>query len=223
MIRCEGVSFSYGADAPVLNDLDLDMGPGLTLLLGPNGCGKTTLIRLAAGVEMPDEGRIFIGGLDLWKEEIAARSRLAYYPEYPDLTPYATIGEILDLVCRLRREPREAGVDALRETGLSHLKDRTVREVSNGQRRRALFAACLIGRPEVVIFDEPLEGMDQGMRRRILSWLKERRDDGSAILLAGHEIRPFLPFADRAVVLKEGRAQCLANLPREEDDEGGRG
>ena len=105
MIRLRGVSFAYRAGEPVLDKVDLAIAAGLTLLLGPNGCGKSTLMRLIAGVERPDAGRVEIGALDLWTAEAAARKDLAYVPEQPDLTPYATVEEILRLVCRLRGEP----------------------------------------------------------------------------------------------------------------------
>ena len=111
MITLKGVSFAYGAGAAVLDHVDFHLGAGLTLLLGPNGCGKSTLMKVMAGVESPDAGSVVICGRDLWREEAAARMPIAYLPEYPDLTPYASVLEILRLVCRLRGEPVErAGV-----------------------------------------------------------------------------------------------------------------
>ncbi len=101
----------------MLAGVDLEITPGLTLRLGPNGCGKSTLRKLTAGSERPDSGRIEIDGHDLWSDEVAARRGLAYVPEQPDLTPYATVREILALVCRLRGEPRERGREALARVG----------------------------------------------------------------------------------------------------------
>ena len=217
MILCDNVSFSYDGENKILSDLNLELKSGLALLLGPNGCGKTTLLRLAAGVEMADSDRILINGADLWQDEIAARSKLVYLPEYPDLTPYAKIKEILDLVCRLRGEPIQRGEEALRETGLLHLMHRTVRELSGGQRRRVIFACCMVGRATVILLDEPLEGMDAQMQQKILSWLKERVEDGSTILLASHIFHPFLPWTDQAVTIRDGRAVHLKDLPRDKE------
>ena len=129
----------------MLAGVDLEISPGLTLLLGPNGCGKSTLLKLAAGIERPDSGRVEIDGHDLWIDEVAARRGLAYVPEQPDLTPYATVREILDLVCRLRGEPARARREALERVGLGKLAHRSVRELSMGQRRRAVLAAALRG------------------------------------------------------------------------------
>ncbi|HZF13113.1 MAG TPA: ABC transporter ATP-binding protein, partial [Thermoanaerobaculia bacterium] len=171
MIRLSGIGFSYGRGEPVLAEAEANLGPGLTLLVGPNGCGKSTLLKIAAGVELPDRGRVEIDGHDLWTNEVAARRSLAYVPEQPDLTPYATVREILGLVCRLRGEPRQAGEAALEKVGLAALAHRSVRELSMGQRRRAVLAAAFVGRPDHVLLDEPLEAMDRGARDDVLAWI----------------------------------------------------
>jgi len=164
------VSFAYEKDVPVLVGIDLEFQPGLTMLLGPNGCGKSTLLKLASGVEKPNAGQITIDAHNLWQDEVAARQNLAYVPEQPDLTPYATIREILNLVCRLRNEPLEKGIEALQFFSLHDLATRTVRELSLGQRRRAVFAAALIGTPRYILLDEPLA------RKAIrASWTSVRR------------------------------------------------
>ncbi len=213
MIVCENVSFSYGKGKETLINLNLELNPGLILIVGPNGCGKSTLLRLIAGVEMADAGKILINGIDLWRNEVSARSQLVYLPEYPDLTPYATIKEIMDLVCRLRGQPIKKGTEALLDCGLQHLMKRTVRELSNGQRRRAIFATCLVGEAPVILLDEPLEGMDLQMQKKILSWLGKRKDDESTILLASHTLQPFLPLVNQAVTITNGQAEHLADLP----------
>src|SRR5215831_14846731 len=106
---------------------------------------------MIAGVERPELGTIEIDGFDLWKQEVAARRQLAYVPEYPDLTPYATIEDVVALVCRLRAEQPESGLRALDRAGLRHSANRSIRELSMGQRRRAVMAAAWIGRPQNVL------------------------------------------------------------------------
>ncbi|NLH76339.1 MAG: ATP-binding cassette domain-containing protein [Acidobacteria bacterium] len=109
MMVFEKVSFGYEPGRPVVRDATFALGPGLTLLVGPNGCGKSTLHKLAAGVERPDGGRVLVDGLDLWEREAEACRGLAYLPEFPDITPYASLRDVLRLVCRLRGEPGAAG------------------------------------------------------------------------------------------------------------------
>src|SRR6185369_7630124 len=219
MIRFHKTSFSYRAGEPVLAGVDLEIGSGLTLLLGPNGCGKSSLLKLAAGVEEPDEGRVEIDGHDLWSDEVAARRTLAYVPEQPDLTPYATVREILALVCRLRGEPREKGEEALELVGLRALAHRSVRELSMGQRRRAVLAAARVGTPRHVLLDEPLEAMDRGAREDILTWIdgllavNSGGTADNAVLVVSHDIEPFVPRATRALTVREGRTVTVDPLP----------
>lgn len=215
MIRFEGVAFSYRETEPVLTGVDLEIPSGLTLLLGRNGCGKSTLLKMAAGVERPDHGRVEVDGHDLWIDEEAARRSLAYVPEQPDLTPYATVREILGLVCRLRGEPGQAADSALSLVGLDNLAHRSVRELSMGQRRRAVLAAARIGSPDHLLLDEPLEAMDRGAREDILAWIEGRLADGATVVVVSHDIAPFAARADRAITVKDGRCVSPGELPRE--------
>lgn len=213
MIRFQSAAFSYRDGEPVIGGVDLEIGPGLTLLLGRNGCGKSTLLKLAAGIERPDRGRVEIDGRDLWTDEAAARRTLAYVPEQPDLTPYATVREILLLVARLRGEPRSTVDAALAFVGLDNLAHRSVRELSMGQRRRAVLAAARIGQPRHVLLDEPLEAMDRGAREDILAWIDGLLAAGATVVVVSHDLVPFAGRAGRALTVREGRCLELALPP----------
>jgi len=213
VIRFHQAAFAYRAAEPVLSGVDLEISPGLTLLLGPNGCGKSTLLKMAAGIERPDSGRVEIDGRDLWVDEAAARRGLAYLPEQPDLTPYATVREVLDLVCRLRGEPVERGREALEKVGLGKLTHRSVRELSMGQRRRAVLAAALVGTPTHALLDEPLEAMDRGAREDLLAWTDRLVASGAVVVVVSHEIEPFAPRASRALAVSGGRCLDAGPLP----------
>ena len=203
MIRLRGIEFSYDGRTPALSIPSLDVGAGLTIAVGPNGAGKSTLLRIVAGVERPSAGTITIDDLNLWQSEVEARRHLAYVPEHPELTPYASIADVLQLVARLRGEPREAAANALDRVGLLEVAWHTVRELSMGQRRRALFATALIGDPRVIVLDEPLETMDLAMRDLICSWVRERRAIGT-VLVATHDFEPFAADVDSAIVVHGG-------------------
>jgi len=213
MIRLQNVSFSYKKEDKVLHSINLELHPGLTLLLGPNGCGKSTLLKLASGVEMPESGSIAINGYDLWKDEVRARKGLAYLPEHPDLTPYASIKEIMDLVCRLREQPLEEGKKVLDFFNLQQFAHRTIRELSMGQRRRAVFAACFIGTPSNILLDEPLEGMDRHIQKEILAWIENRTQSGATVVVVSHAIEPFIDLASAAVTVQSGKAFHSTDLP----------
>ena len=212
MISLRNVRFGYGKAVALSCDA-LDLGPGVTLLLGPNGAGKSTLLKLIAGVEHPGTGTVAIDGHDLWRDEVAARAALAYVPEHPDLTPYATVAEVLGLVCRLRGRPLSDGTNALRLVGLDGLGDRSVRELSMGQRRRAVLAAAFIGEPTTLLLDEPLEAMDRAMRDWLTSWITGASRRGATVVVATHDVEPFVGLAQRAIVVADGTPRVIDPLP----------
>jgi ABC-2 type transport system ATP-binding protein len=218
MIDLTSVRFGYDRGAPVLDGLDLRLGPGLTLLVGPNGCGKSTLLKLIAGVERPDQGTVAIHGLDLWRDEEDARRPLAYVPEHPDLSPYASLLEVLRLVCRLRGEPIERAASALAEAGLAERAQASVRELSAGQRRRALLAAAWVGAPKVVLLDEPLEALDRGLRDRVLRWIEGLLRQGATVVVVSHQLEPFVALATAAVTVQMGQAVGPVDLPASDAD-----
>jgi ABC-type multidrug transport system ATPase subunit len=218
MIELTGVSFAYDPTHPVLAGLDLSIRPGLTLLLGPNGCGKSTLLKIAAGVERPDAGVVTIDGHDLWRDEVAARRELAYVPEQPDLSPYASVLEILRLVCRLRVQPLACAEEALQGVGLAGYEGRSVRELSMGQRKRAVLAAALIGTPCIALLDEPLETLDRGARATVIDWIRELLSQGATVVVVTHDLEPFAESAGCAIALSAGTACVCEPLPEDPAD-----
>ena len=216
MIALRNIRFGYGRDLALTCDA-LDIEPGVTLLLGPNGAGKSTLLKLAAGVEHPTSGTVTVDGHDMWRDEVAARAALAYVPEHPDLTPYATVGEVLGLVCRLRGRPIDDGDHALATVGLEGLGDRSVRELSMGQRRRAVLAAAFVGEPSNLLLDEPLEAMDRAMRAWLTSWITAASERNATVVVATHDVEPFATLAKRAIVVARGVPHLMDPLPTDHD------
>ncbi|MEP7345294.1 MAG: ABC transporter ATP-binding protein [Gemmatimonadaceae bacterium] len=207
MIQLRDIEFAYQRTRATLTVPALDVGAGLTLIVGPNGAGKSTLLRIIAGVERPARGTVSIAGADLWREEVEARRHLAFVPEYPELTPYATVVDVLRLVASLRGAPETAVVGALDRVGLFDAAGRTVRELSMGQRRRAMLATALVGNPRLVILDEPLETLDAEMRAFVRDWVFALRATSASVLVATHDFASFAPQVDAVIAVHDGKAQ----------------
>jgi len=204
VIELRDVVFGYDPRRPTLEVPQLRIDAGVTLVVGANGSGKSTLLRLIAGVERPRRGTITIDSRDLWRDEVETRRQLAYVPEAPDLTPYATVLDVLQLVASLRGAEIAAVVDALDRVGLFDLSSRTVRELSMGQRRRAMLATALVGEPKIIILDEPLETLDVEMRAFVRDWVGELRARGATVLVATHDIAAFTPMTDARLQVRAG-------------------
>ena len=206
MIQLRDIVFGYDKTREAIRIPSLDISPGVTLIVGPNGAGKSTLLRLIAGIDAPAHGTITIDGHDLWRDERAARSLLAFVPEYPELTPYARVVDALQLVATLRGVPETVVIDALVRVGMLDVAARTIREMSMGQRRRMMLASAFIGTPPVVILDEPLETLDAEMRAFLPGWVGELKASGHTILIATHDRSPFAAMVDSVITVRDGSA-----------------
>jgi ABC-2 type transport system ATP-binding protein len=201
----------FGATT-ALDGLDLDLGVGVTGLLGPNGAGKTTLLRCLATALTPDHGWIEAYGLDPADshQRTALRRRLGYLPQSPGLYPNFSAAALLDYVAVLKEivDPgrRRAEVRrVLEEVGLSDRANVKVRKLSGGMRQRLGVAQALLGRPDLIVLDEPTVGLDPEQRmffRALISRLGETR----TVLLSTHQTEDVGALCERVVVMRAGRA-----------------
>lgn len=212
-IEFHDVGFEYMKGEAVFSGLDFTIEAGLTLVLGPNGSGKSSLLKLAAGVEKPDSGTVLVNGFDLWSREVEARRDLAYVPEQPDITPYASVDSVLRLVSRLRNTPFQEGEAAMQGLGLGDLGNRSIRQLSKGQRHRVLLAAARVGMPGTWIMDEPLDGVDRAGQQTVIAWIEEILNTGGLVVVVTHDVEPFAPAVRRVVAMNRGLASIIDTLP----------
>ncbi len=176
-------------------------------LLGPNGSGKTTSIKILLGLLRPTGGEAFVLGLPGGDRE--ARARIGYMPEESYLYPTLTARETLDLAGALfgmpRRARRARGEALLDEVGLSRAKDRLVRHLSKGMARRLLLAQALINDPAVLILDEPTSGLDPVGIREFKDRIRGFRAAGKTVLLSSHLLANVQDVCDRIAILVSGR------------------
>jgi ABC-2 type transport system ATP-binding protein len=208
-VRTEGLGRRFGG-TDALADLDLEVAPGTVLgLLGHNGAGKTTAVRILTTLLAPTSGRAVVAGHDVALQPGAVRARIAVAGQEASLDERLTGRENLMLLGRLQRlRKREAMArtgELLERFGLSEAADRLLATYSGGMRRRLDLAACLIVRRPVVFLDEPTTGLDPAARADLWGAIADLVTDGAALVLTTQYLEEADRLADRIVVLSGGR------------------
>ncbi len=220
MIECTAVTKSYTSRL-VLRDIDLLVTPGICALLGPNGAGKSTLLRLLAGLEKPDSGSVLIGGLDYRQQAMKIQKNLGVLPEglglFESLTIYENLTAIGPIYGLTKSETEARTKDLLTLLDLRRKQHTLARECSFGMRKKTALAMALLHKPDVLLLDEPFEGIDPASSRMIQMLLSQLASDGATILITSHILSVVQKIATRVVILHNGRVQSDFN-PRETDE-----
>ncbi len=211
-IHLERVTKRFGADVVAVDAVDLTIRPGeFFSLLGPSGCGKTTTLRMIAGFEEPDEGRVFVGGRDLTHVPVHRRDMGMVFQSYA-LFPHRTVAENVAFGLRMRGLPRaeirERVRAALAQVKLDGYEDRRPAQLSGGQQQRVALARAIVIRPTVLLCDEPLGALDRRLRQAMQVELKElQRQLGVTLVFVTHDQEEALAMSDRIGVMNAGRLE----------------
>jgi ABC-2 type transport system ATP-binding protein len=209
MIRTDRLSHSYGPDQALI-DLDLRVDPGeIVGLLGRNGAGKSTTVKILTGLLRPTSGRAEVAGWDVVEKPIEVKKRIGYVPESPALYDTLSGAEFLELVaCLHHLAPEESArrrSELLERFGLAHAGDQRIAEYSKGMRQKLAIAAAIQHRPEVLILDEPFDGLDPNAAGVAKQLLRQLADQGRAILFCSHILEVVERVCSRIVILDTGR------------------
>ncbi len=209
MIQAEDVVKHYG-DVHALNGISLQVDRGEVYgLLGPNGAGKTTLVRILATLVKPTAGRCLVGGIDSHKDPMAVRALIGLAGQSAAVDDLLTGRENLEIVGRLyqfsRTEARRRAEDILERMSLTDAADRQVRTYSGGMRRRIDLGASLVGRPDVLMLDEPTTGLDPRTRNDLWHLIHQLVDEGTTLLLTTQYLDEADELAHRLGVIDQGK------------------
>jgi ABC-2 type transport system ATP-binding protein len=218
LLLFEHVSKWYG---PVLgvNQVTLELRSGITGLVGANGAGKSTLLRLATGQLRPDLGRVTVGGYDAWSWN--AKRFVGYCPEsdvfYEEMSGRQFVETMASLCGYPRDESRRRTTTALELVGMADRSDRRIRGYSKGMRQRIKLAAALIHDPQLLVFDEPLSGIDPIGRREFLDLFVRLAEQGKCLLVSSHELEELEKLTDHVAIMARGRIAAVGTLARIRD------
>src|ERR1700746_24987 len=210
-VRLSGVRRVYG-DVVAVAGVDLDIGAGeFFTMLGPSGSGKTTTLRVIAGFERPDAGRVELQGVDVTNVAPSQRVVNTVFQDYA-LFPHMTVAENVEYGLRVkgvsRRDRRARAEEVLERVRLPGLGDRKPVQLSGGQRQRVALARAIVNRPPVLLLDEPLGALALKLRQEVQTFLKAlQRDLGITFVYVTHDQEEALTMSDRLAVFNEGRIE----------------
>lgn len=216
MIEVKSITKRYGSFTAV-DAIDLIVPPGeLFGFLGPNGAGKTTTLRMIAGILRPTSGTIRIGGVDLSEKPIQAKSKLGFIPDRPFIYDKLTGAEFLRFVAGLYNqegsEVEHRGRELLALFDLEEWRDELVESYSHGMRQKLIISSAFIHRPEVIVVDEPMVGLDPKAARILKDLFREYVNRGHTIMMSTHTLEVAESMCDRIAIIQSGKIKALGTM-----------
>lgn len=206
-IQVKGLQKSY-KQLQVLKGVDLEVDKGsIFALLGQNGAGKTTVVKILSTLLQADSGTVTVNGFDVAKQADSVRRSISLTGQFAAVDEILTGRENLVMIGRLRHleNPRQVADDLLKRFDLTDAGDRRVATYSGGMRRRLDIAMSLVGRPQIIFLDEPTTGLDPEGRLEVWRTVKELSDSGTTVFLTTQYLEEAEQLADRIAILHEGK------------------
>ena len=216
MIQLVGLTKRYG-DFTAVAGIDLTVQRGeLFGLLGPNGAGKTTTLRMIAGILQPTAGTVLIGGVSLARDPVVAKSKLGFIPDRPFIYEKLTGTEFLRFVAGLYGQGGpdidRRGEEFLALFDLLDWKNELVESYSHGMRQKLIIASAFVHRPEVIVVDEPMVGLDPKAARLLKDLFRAYVEMGNTIVMSTHTLEVAETLCDRVAIVQSGRIAAMGTM-----------
>ncbi len=203
----------FRGEVKAVDHLSFRVEPGEVYgLLGPNGAGKTTTLRMLSTLVIPDSGRVLVDGVDAVATPLQARERLAYVPAEAGLPPQLSPREVVRLFAAIQGASRDRADTLLERLGASSYADTPCGELSTGMKRRVVLARALVHEPNVLLLDEPTDGLDVPGRRQVLELVREQAAAGRTVIVSSHIMVEVERVVDRLGVVANGRMVAEGTL-----------
>ena len=202
-----------------VSDLSLAVAPGeICGFIGHNGAGKTTLIRSVVGAQPPTSGTVRVCGTDVWADPVAAKRRMAYVPDNPDVYDFLTGAQYLDLIADVfgvgAADRRRRVVELAERLELADALGDTVASYSHGMRQKLVLVGALLHDPALLVLDEPFVGLDPSASHELKAILRERAAAGGAVFFSSHVLEVVERLCDTVAVIRAG--ELVASGPTDE-------
>jgi ABC-2 type transport system ATP-binding protein len=216
MIELSALTKRYGTFAAV-KGIDLTVPKGeLFGFLGPNGAGKTTSLRMIAGILRPSSGTVRIGGIDVWAEPVRAKMKLGFIPDRPFIYEKLTGAEFLRFVAGLYEQEGPEVEHRARELmalfDLEEWRDELVESYSHGMRQKLIISSAFVHRPEVIVVDEPMVGLDPKAARILKDLFREYTRRGHTIMMSTHTLEVAEAMCDRIAIIQNGVIRACGTM-----------
>ena len=216
MIELRSLTKRYGSFTAV-NAVDLDVPRGeLFGFLGPNGAGKTTTLRMIAGILRPSSGSVRIANIDLAADPVAAKQKLGFIPDRPFIYEKLTGVEFLRFVAGLYgqagAEVERRGRELLALFDLEEWRDELVESYSHGMRQKLIISSAFVHKPEVIVVDEPMVGLDPKAARTLKDLFREYTRRGHTIMMSTHTLEVAQTLCDRIAIIQRGVIRACGTM-----------
>src|SRR5688572_19010351 len=216
MIELKGLTKKYGSFTAV-DSIDLSVPDGeLFGFLGPNGAGKTTTLRMIAGILQPTAGSIHLAGIDLSADPIAAKSKLGFIPDRPFIYEKLTGAEFLRFVAGLYGQSgpdvERRGRELLALFDLEEWRDELDESYSHGMRQKLIISSAFVHKPEVIVVDEPMVGLDPKAARTLKDLFREYTRRGNTIMMSTHTLEVAESLCDRIAIIQAGKIRAHGTM-----------
>ena len=214
MIRVNNFTKTYN-DFVAVRNLTFRVEPGEILgLVGPNGAGKTTMMRVLSGIIPPSSGTLSVAGHDIVSDPVKAKQALGFIPDDPRLFDTLTVWEHLEFIAATYKvvNYKPAAETLLQLFNLDGKRNHVVQSLSRGMRQKVTIACAYLHHPKVILFDEPLTGLDPAGIRSIKESMQERAEQGAAIIISSHLLELVESLCTHLLVLHQGQCRCFGRM-----------
>ncbi|GFN34295.1 ABC transporter ATP-binding protein [Tepidimicrobium xylanilyticum] len=218
MLKLQNLSKTYSkGEVKAVDNINLDIKPGEIFgFLGPNGAGKTTTIKMIVGLLKPDDGKVYINGIDAWENPIEAKRQLSYVPDTPEIYDKLKGIEYLNFIADMYEVPREIRQERMEKYleifNLKHAIGDIIGSYSHGMKQKLVLISALIHEPSLFILDEPMVGLDPKSSFQLKEIMRERCDEGKTVFFSTHILEVAEKLCDRLAIINKGKIIALGTM-----------